>query len=79
MNGIFKLDWVGIKRAIVQGVLVGIIAGIAFILKAGSIFGLDVHSLIDAIVLGGLAVLPPLLTSLLTTNQGNFVGAMKVE
>ena len=79
MNGIFTLDLAGFKRAIVQGVLVGVIAGIVFVLKAGSIFGLDLASLVDVIVLAGLATLPPILTSLLTSNEGNFVGSVKIE
>lgn len=79
MNGIFQIDLVSIKRALVQGLLVGIITAITFILHAGSIFGLNFHSLIDSAVLAGLATLPPLLTSFLTTHEGAFLGTTKVE
>lgn len=78
-KNMFTLDWVSIKRALVQGVLTGIVAGVAFILKAGSIFGLDLKSLTDVVVLAGLATLPALLTSLLTTEEGKVAGAIQVE
>lgn len=79
MNGILTLDFTSIKRALTQGVFTGIAAGIAYILKAGTIFGLDITSLLDVVLLAGLATLPSLLTSLLTTNQGNVAGVLKVE
>lgn len=84
-NGMFKLDWANIKSAVVYGLLT---LGVTFllsvvetILKAGSVFHINWHQVVDG---GAMAVLPvfitmiSLLKNLLTTNSGKFLGIVKV-
>lgn len=74
-NGIGKLDWVNIKSAVVYGLVLGIVAVVVYIFKAGSVFALDWRLLVDAFVYGFLG---SIVKNLLTTNSGNFLGVTKV-
>ena len=78
MNGIFKLGWVNVKSALVYGLLSAILAIGMYMLSVGSVFSLDFHELINAGVFGFLGVIISLVKNLLTTNSGNFLGAVEV-
>ena len=78
MNGIFKLDWVNVKSALVYGLLSAILAIGMYMLSVGSVFSLDFHELINAGVFGFLGVIISLVKNLLTTNSGNLLGAVEV-
>lgn len=70
-NGILKLTWVNINSALVYG----LVAMAVYIVGVGDLFILNWHMLINTFVLG---VLSSLIKNLLTTNQGNFAGMVKV-
>lgn len=78
-SGIGKLDWVNIKSALVFGILSAVLAMGMYVVGVGDIFALDGKALANAGVFGGLNTLLSLLKSLLTTDSGNFVGAVKVR
>ena len=84
-NGIFKLNWVNIKSAVVYGLVTAAIVFILSlaesILKAGSIFGIDWKAIIDTASIAALSLFVTcvsLVKNLLTTNVGNFLGITRV-
>lgn len=77
-NGIFKLDWANIKSALVYGLLWALLAMAIDIEKAGSIFNIDWKMIVDGGAIAFIAAVVSLLKNLLTTNQGNFLGVVKV-
>ena len=70
-NGILKLSWVNVWSALVYGVL----AMAQYVISQGTVIGLYWKILVDVGVLG---LLSSLIKNILTTNQGNFVGLIKV-
>lgn len=74
------MNWTNIKSALAMGLVSGVLAMIAFILLNGSIFTLDIKGLVDAGVLAGLTSISAFITTnFLTTQRGNFVGAVKIK
>ena len=74
-NGIFKLNWVNVKSALIYGLIFGLVAVVGYMLKVGTVFALDWHILVDSFVFGFLG---SVIKNLLTTSEGNFVGLVKV-
>lgn len=70
-NGIGVISWINVKSALVYGLLAVLMA----IIANKSIFGLDWRILVDTAVMG---VLTSFVKNFLTTNDGNFVGVVKV-
>jgi len=70
-NGIGVISWINVKSALVYGLLAVLMA----IIANKSIFGLDWRVLVDTAVMG---VLVSFVKNFLTTNDGNFVGVVKV-
>lgn len=79
MNGIGKLNSGNIKSALVFGVLSAILAIGTYVIGVGDIFSIDGKALANAGVFGGINVILSLIKRLLTTDEGNFLGAVKVE
>ena len=79
MSKLFTVSWVDVKRSLTIGLLTAILAVILVIFANGSIFGLDLKNLIDVFGMSVLGFFGSYIQSLLTTEQGNFVGAYKVE
>ncbi|MFA5696169.1 MAG: hypothetical protein WC917_01750 [Bacilli bacterium] len=79
MSNIFTLDLKNIASALVIAVIIGIGASIAYVLKVGDIFAIDVHSLANVFALAVLGGVGSLISSLLTTSQGKFAGAIPVK
>lgn len=84
-NGLFKLDWANIKSAIIYGLVamavVFVLSVAESIINAGSIFGVDWSNVVDqgAIkTLGVFVTLVSVVKNLLTTDKGNFLGAVEV-
>lgn len=75
MNGIFQLDWVNVKSAIVYGLIIGLGAMFAIAFSVGDLWALDWKILINA---GVFAFLGSLVKNLLTTNKGKFIGIVDV-
>lgn len=81
----FKLDRENIISAITYAVitlgLTFVLSAAESIIKAGSIFGINWHAVVDQ---GAMAVLPvfvgliSIVKNLLTTNKGNFLGIATV-
>jgi hypothetical protein len=75
-----RLNWTNIKSALATGLVVGVLALIAFFLKAGTFFGVDYHAVVNVFGLAVLGAIGSAVTSLLTTPAtGNFVGAIKIK
>lgn len=84
-NGLFKIDWVNVKSAIIYGLLamaLGAVLAVAnYIIDAGTIFGLDWHLVIDKGAMAALGVFVAVVSivkNLFTTDKGNFLGAIEV-
>ena len=78
MNGIGKLSWVNIKSALVYGVLWAMLAMGIYTVQVGDIFALNFKDLVNAGAFGFLGIVVSLLKNILTTDSGNFAGAVKV-
>jgi hypothetical protein len=74
-NGILKLDWINVKSAIIYGLVIGVGAVIFYMIKVGTVFALDWKLVVDAFVFGFLG---SLVKNLFTTNNGDFLGIIKV-
>jgi len=68
-----------LKGAVVSGLIMGLLAIIAVVLQAGTIFNLDWQVVINAGVLGFLSAIASVVKSLGTNVEGNFLGAVKVK
>lgn len=73
------MNWINIKSALVMGGIAGVIASIGYVLKVGDLFALDVHSLVNCFALAALTSVSSFITNLLTTQSGNFLGAVKLK
>lgn len=73
------MNWTNIKSALVMGLVAGVIASIGYVLKVGDLFAIDVHALINVFALAGLTSISAFITNLLTTQRGNFLGAVGVK
>ena len=75
-----RLSWTNIKSALVMGLVVGVLALIAFFLKAGTFFGVNYKDIVNVFGLAVLGAVGSAVQSLLTTPAtGNFLGAIKVK
>lgn len=77
-NGIGKLSMVNVKSAVVSGLLWGLLAVGMYAVQVGSVFKLDWHFMVDAFVFAFLGFAINAIKNLLTTNDGNFLGSVKV-
>ena len=78
-SGLFALNWTNIKSALVSAVITAILAGAGYIIGVGNVFQIDVHAFVNVLALSALTALVSVIKSLLTTSQGNFVGAVAVK
>lgn len=62
-----------------MGVVAGVLAAIAYVLKVGDVFAIDVHALVNVFALAGLTAVSAFITNLLTTKSGKFLGAVSVK
>jgi len=75
-----RINWTTIKSALTTGLVVGVLALIAYFLKAGTFFGVDYHAVINCFGLAALSAVGSQIQSLLVTpSTGNFVGVIKVK
>jgi len=75
----FTINWTDIKQALSLVVVTIVIQACAYIISVGSIFSISWHALVDASTIPALVLIVSLLSSFLTTSQGNFVGLLKVK
>lgn len=68
-----------IKSALVSGLIVGLLAMGVYIVKIGSIFGLNWHSVINVGVISFLTAVASLLKVGGTNTEGVFLGMVKVK
>ncbi len=75
-----KMDFITkLKSALVSGVLAAVLAGAGYFLQVGDIFAIDVRTLVNVVALAGLTAVVSLIKSLATTEEGKFVGAVKIQ
>ena len=79
MSNILNINWQDIKSALVSTLLMGILAVLVYILGVGDIFALDIKSLLNCGVMAIAAGLVSVIKSLLTTENGNFIGAVNIK
>lgn len=73
------MDMTMLKSALTSGVLTAILAGAVFILGKGSVFGLDMHALINVVAMALLTTIVSLIKQMGTTEAGNFMGVVSVK
>lgn len=78
-TGLFKFSWADFKSALIYGALWGGLTVAIKITEIGSIFDLNWKELIDIFAMTGLAIAITLVKNLLTTKDGNFLGAVRVK
>lgn len=78
MNGILKISWVNIKSALVYGGLWGLLAVFIKISEIGEISKLNWQDLLNVFIMAGIAIVIVLFKNLLTTDDGKFLGVVKV-
>ncbi len=77
-NGLFKLNIANLQSAIIYGLLTAILAMSLYVISVGDIFALDFKALANAGAFGLLNVIVSLVKNLLTNDEGNFLGVVKV-
>jgi len=55
------------------------LGAVGYVLKVGDVFAIDVHALVNVFALGGLTAVSAFLTNLMTTKEGNFLGAVNIK
>lgn len=78
-NGIFTIQWEGVKNALILTVLTAMGAGGAYIVGLGDVFAIDSHKLINIVSLAALAGIMSLIQHALTTNDDKFLGVTKTN
>lgn len=63
-----------IKSALISGLLMGFLGVAGYIVSVGDVFKLDIHALVNVLVLSILTTLVSLIKSGLTTTSGTFAG-----
>ena len=74
-----NMDLKQVGSALAIAIVIGVGAAIAYVLKVGDIFAIDVHSLVNVFALAVLGGVGSLISSFLTTKKGNFAGAFPVK
>lgn len=75
----FTLTWSNIKGALVSGAIMGALAIGLYVIGLGDVFAIQWKPLINAGILSALTTIVSLVKSFLTTDRGNFVGAIEVK
>lgn len=70
---------INVKSALVSAFLTAILALAGYVLGVGDVFKIDVHALINVGALSTLTALVSLIKAFLTTDKGNFVGAVEIK
>lgn len=74
-----KLTIENIKGALVSGVLMAVLATIAYVSQTGDIFAIDVKVLANIFVTALLTSVTSIVKNLLTNNAGEFGGIVRVK
>lgn len=77
-SGLFKLNWIDVKSALVSGVITGILAIAGYIIGVGDVFAIDVHAMVNVGALALLTSVVSIIKSLLTTSTGT-VASVQVK
>lgn len=78
MNKIFTLSWTNVKSALITALLTAVLAMGAYVLGIGDIFKIDWKAITNIGVLSLITAIVSIIKSLLTTDKGKFLGAVKV-
>tara|TARA_R110000868_G_scaffold409745_1_gene695862 strand:+ start:1524 stop:1859 length:336 start_codon:yes stop_codon:yes gene_type:complete len=78
-NGLFKVSWVNVKSALMSAVITAILGGAGYIIGVGSVFNLNIHSLVNIVSLSFLTAIVSLLKAFLTTQEGKLVGVVQTQ
>jgi hypothetical protein len=79
-NKLNRITSTSILNALTIGLVSGVLSLVLFLLKAGTIFGLDFHSLANVFSLAVVGAIVPFLQSLLVSPAtGKFAGTLKVK
>ena len=74
----FKLNSTNLKSALVYGILTALVVVGIEVIAAKNIFALDWKTLVNDGVIAMVGVFVSLIKNFLTTNEGKFVGVVKV-
>lgn len=74
MNSSFlRLNWKDVSDAVITALIVALLG---YVLKVGDVFALDFHAIVNIAV---MACAGSLLKALMTTDTGQFAGAIRVK
>ena len=73
------IDATKIKSALVSTVIAGILAGAMYVVGVGDVFAIEIKALINVFSLAALSGVVSLIKAGLTTTQGDFVGAVRIQ
>lgn len=73
------INLTNVKGALVSTLLMAVLAGLVYVLNVGDVFALDVKSLVNVVTLSLATGFISLIKSLLTSDEGIFLGAVKVK
>ncbi len=72
------ISWINIKSALVYGLITGVVAVGLYMIGEGDVFNLSIKPIANVFIFSFLGVFISLLKNLLTSDEGKFVGAVKV-
>ena len=79
MSKIFRINLADFLRAVFLGIITAILVVLVEIKNVGSIYGLDWKTLLNDGIISLIASIASIIQSLLTTEKGNLVGAIKIK
>lgn len=75
----FTITWSNIKGALISGLLMALLGILSYVIDAKSIFSVNIETLANIGAIAFLTSLVSAIKSLLTNDNGDFVGVVKVK
>jgi hypothetical protein len=72
------ISWVQIKSGLISGLITAILATFVYIIGVGSVFNLNLHSMVNVFTLALLVSIVSWIKSFLTTSDGKALGVTVV-
>jgi hypothetical protein len=77
-NGVFTIDWEGVKSALVSVVLMALLSVLLYVIGVGDLWQLDMRSLVNIGVISLFTGIVSLIKNFLTSDEGKFLGLTKI-
>lgn len=73
------IDVTKLKSALVSALITAFLAGAGYVIGINDVFSINIHALVNVVVLSALTAVVSLIKSGLTTDEGKFAGAVMVK